>query len=874
MEGLIVLDVMGYIFRAYHAIGAMTNERGESTQALFGFIRSVQRLYKEFDCKHIVAVFDGPGNAMSRKKLYPEYKANRAETPQDLYKQFSWAETFCKAKGISMLSLEGVEADDTMASLAVWAKKQHLPVYLFSTDKDLTQLVQEGVTLIHPFKNFQRMGTQEVVEKYGVQPEQMADFLALVGDTSDNVPGVPGIGPKGAKELLTTYGTLEEVLANSQQIRGKKGVTLQENAELARLSKQLVVLHQALPIPQEMSFYQTKSEATEELKALYQEVGFYSLLKELQPAPVLQKTTCTLIETLEQLDEALKELEKDPAPLCIDTETTGEDPLQASLVGIGFGKTEETVWYLPATLEGHHERLAPFLAKQKLVGQNIKYDLHVLQKAGYKPLSIAFDTMLASYVLQAEERQHGLDVLALKEFDQHLTPITELIGKGKKQITMDKVDVHLVKEYCGEDVSVTLKLKNLYQERLKARGLTELFEKMELPLVPVLLDMEARGVFVDSAVLERLQTEVAGKLEVLQEELFSLAGTTWNLNSPKQLGEVLFENLGLTPPKKTKTGYSTSAEVLEQLKHKHPVVEKVLEWRGIEKLRSTYIEALPKQIHLQTGRIHCTFNQMVTATGRLSSQNPNLQNIPIRSPLGQEVRKAFCPEKEGWSYLSADYSQIELRLLAHFSEDTSLIEAFREGKDIHRATAAKVYGVAEESVTSEMRRKAKAVNFGILYGQTAFGLSQELGIGRKEAQEFIDRYKETYPSVQAFMDRAIFEAEQHKMTKTLFGRERKLEEIQNKNPLIQQAAKRLAINTPLQGTAADLIKLAMIHVHEAIKDKLGFMILQIHDELLFEVPDQELTWFEEVVRQKMEEVASLKVPLVVDVGIGKNWKEC
>lgn len=879
MEQLFILDVMGYIFRSYHAIRQMTNERGESTNALFGFVRSVEKLFKDFDVEHLVAVFDGPRNDESRKKIYSAYKENRGETPKDLLYQFEWARQYCELRGIATLTVEGVEADDTMASVATWAKGKGYKALLLSGDKDLCQLVDDRIHILNTFKENLILDPKGVEEQFGVPPHLIGDYLALVGDSSDNVPGVPGIGPKGAVDLLKEYGSLEAVLSNASHIKGKKGEALLQNKELAILSRQLVNLHLDVPFPQEDQFFLVKKRPKEPLKAFFHEQNFNSLIKEMGGHVAEELVNYTLINTLEELKELVKRLGSSKE-LCVDTETTAQDPLLAQLVGIGLGAQPKEAWYIPVNgsigKRDIIELLNPLFKEKRLIGHNIKYDMHVLSHFGFSQIVPFFDTMIASYLLNADERQHGLDHLALKYFEKVKIPIESLIGKGKEEITMDQVAIESVSAYCCEDVDYTLRLYQLFSQELEIRSLRSLFDTIEMPLIPVLERMEERGVFVDKDVLSQLSIELTAKIKALQEEIQTLASEPFNVNSPKQLADILFDKLGIKPPKKTKTGFSTNADVLESLKGVHPIIEKVLEYRTLEKLRSTYIDTLPGQINPNTHRVHCTFNQSVAATGRLSAQNPNLQNIPVRSDLGKKIRSAFRPENPNWCFLGADYSQIELRLLAHLSEDPLLLKAFEQGEDVHRSTAAAVFGVKPEEVTPILRHQAKAVNFGIIYGQQAWGLSQELGMSQKEAQAFIEKYFKAYAGVKNYVDRMKEEAKRCGCAKTLFGRERLLPEINSQNPNIRAGAERLAINTPLQGSNADLIKMAMCQIDSALKKGgyRGAMILQIHDELLFELPKEEIEPVAALVKKLMEGVVTLKVPLVVDIAVGKNWAEC
>ncbi len=885
MKKLFIIDASGYLYRSYHAIQNLTNAKGESTNALFGFIRSLLKLMHDFAPEHIVAVFDGPQGTEKRKTLYPEYKANRKIMPEDLRYQIVWAQEFCSLMGIPKLIVPKVEADDTMGSVALWAEQSGTEVYLCTSDKDLCQLVSDHVCVLNTHKDNKILGPSEVRETFGVSPSQMIDYLAMTGDSSDNIPGLPGFGSKTSSKILNEVGSLDYILSHPEKIKGKKQEIIRSSHDLAKLSQQLVTIDTQVDFPKNHSFFSLEKPNIDSLKLFYQEKGFNSLIKELPSEKEIsdQKQVCYhLVDDPDSLEDLAQKLQSENE-ICFDTETTDLNPLEAELVGIGFSIKPGTAWYVPVNgnlgLKNVLKALAPIFNNPniKFFAHNLKYDLHILKNSGLRIPNVCFDTILASYLLSPQSRRHSLDALSLEVLGKVKIPTSDLIGKGKQQISMKEAPIEKVTAYCCEDVDYTLRLKEIYQPKLKERKLESLLIDLELPLLKVLLRMERRGIFLDKEIIHRLSGRVNAELEKIEQEVRQLAGgCSFNLKSPKQLGEVLFDKMGITPPKKTKAGFSTSAKILETLQADHPIAKKMLEFRSLEKLRSSYIETLPKEINPKTGRIHPTFNQSVAATGRLSCQSPNLQQIPIRTPLGREIRKAFKPEKEGWSFLSADYSQIELRLLAHFSEDPRLISAFENGEDIHTHTAATVLNISPESVTKEQRRQAKAVNFGIIYGQQAFGLSQELGISIEEAGKFIRTYFERYKRVQDFIESCKKKVRKTGVASTIIGRERPIPEIHSKNPQIRASAERLAVNTPLQGTAADLIKKAMIMIDQKLKQEqhLGYMVLQIHDELIFETPDFELLALEQMVKKEMEGVYQLKVPLTVDVSIGKNWKEC
>ena len=890
MEKIFIVDAVNYLFRSYYGIGPMTNSKGESVSALYGFIRSIQKLIRDFSPSHLICVFDGPDNKKSRHAVYADYKMHRKGAPEDLFPQFEWADQYCEIAGIPVLCLEGVEADDTMAAVAIWAEKRGAQCFICSSDKDLMQVVSPNVFMIHAHKDNLLIDAKKVEEIYGVRPDQMLDLLSMMGDASDNIPGIPGFGPKTAASLLQEFGTLDAILAHPEKVKGeKKQQALRDHREDALMSRQLATLDIGVPISQDEDFYRLKEPDKNKLIGFYQEMNFTTLLRDLQsgpaaPAPqvkTIETQDYRLVDTLEKLKDLMSRL-KNEKEIGIDTETTDLSPMKADLVGIGFCVDPGTAYYVPCNgpipKPTVLDELRAFFqsAKGSFFGHNLKYDWHVLQNQKIDLRSISFDTILASYLLDPQNRKHNLDDLSLEKLKKVKIPIEELIGKGKNEISMLDVPVENVKNYCCEDIDFTARLKEIFEEGLRLKKLDRIFYDIELPLLPILAQMERTGIFLDVEKLQEIQSSLSEELLKAKTRVFSAAGEEFNINSPKQLGQILFQKLGLKPPGQKKTEFSTAADVLEELADEHSIVQEILNYRTLEKLRSTYIEALPSQINPATGRIHCTFNQSVAATGRLSCQDPNLQNIPIRSKEGNAIRSCFRPQKTGWSYLGADYSQIELRLLAHFSEDPQLLEAFRNGQDVHSHTASIVFGVPLADVTSEMRYAAKTVNFGILYGQTAFGLSKQLRISMHEASSFIKTYFERYPKVNEYLEHCKNEVRRTGVSKTLFGRQRPIPEIHNKNPSIRMAAERLAVNTPLQGSQADLIKIAMIQINRCIIERglKGKMILQIHDELIFEIPDEEADLFKHLVKEKMENVIQLSIPIVVDISLGKNWAEC
>ncbi len=890
MEKIFILDASGYIYRAYFAIQNMTNSKGESTNALFGYIRSVLKLFKDFEPKYFISVFDGPNNGKARKEIYDKYKAHRSAMPADLLYQIAWAEKFCELIGIPTLKVPEVEADDTMASIAVWAKKEGLTAYLCTSDKDMCQLVDDKIFILNTHKENLILDASKIVENYGVSPNQIADWLSITGDSSDNIPGLAGFGKKTASTLLQQYGSLEYLLEHPDVVTGKKREVLIEKAEEARMCKKLVLLNCEVEFPKDLEFFKLRNAADKEvLRAFYSEKNFSTLIKELDQQTSKDSTELEvaevnhyhLVDDDASLNELCKHLETQKE-ICFNTQSTSLKVMDAELVGIGFSVSPNKAWYVPTNgklgMQSVIEKLKPLFENPNLsfYGHNVKSDLHILLNSGIKIANIAFDTLLASYILNSHSRNHSLDHLFLENFRKIKIPLQDLIGKGRNETSIKDAEIEKVSTYCCEDVDYTCRLKQLLESKLEERKLTTLFKTLELPLIQPLFHMERKGIYLDVDCLNKQGVIVNEAIALLNASIFEMAEETFNLNSPKQLSEILFTKLQIKPPKKTLTGLSTNVDVLESLKKDYPIAGKILEYRTLEKLRSTYIESLPSSINSKTNRIHCSFNQLGAATGRLSCQDPNLQNIPVRVEIGRQIRQAFCPQKQGWSYLAADYSQIELRLLAHLSEDETMIAAFKNNEDIHARTASTIFNIPLNEVTKEQRYQAKAVNFGIVYGQQAYGLSQELQIPVKEAASFIELYFQKYPRIKEFMESSKEKARKTGKTVTITGRERMIPEINSSNFMLKNAAERLAINTPLQGTAADLIKMAMLKIEQLFKKQglLGFMILQIHDELIFEVPDFEIMLVEPLVKEAMENVVKLKVPLIVDIAIGKNWKEC
>ncbi len=882
-----LVDGSAFVFRAFYAIRQeLTTSDGTPTNAVFGFKNMLQKLMRQEQPDYLAVVFDERGPTF-RHEADPTYKANRKRMPDELAVQLPLIHRLVEAHNIPKLSLQGYEADDIIGTLSHRLEAEGLDVVLVSGDKDFCQLVTQHITIFDPMKD-QRIGEAEVEERFGVEPARVIDVLGLMGDSSDNVSGVPGIGEKTAKKLLETYGTIEELLARVDEVKQKKWrENLIEHAASARHSRQMVTIDTNVPIDTGLDALKFEPPDIEALRALYEELEFKSELQALgaEPEPEIEKYYRTIL-SLEELDREIADL-RQAAGFAIDTETTSQDPMVAELVGISLAyKPHEAVYIpvahryegVPSQLDRGEvlERLRPLLEdpSHPKYGQNIKYDLIVLERHGVSMQGLAFDTMVAGYLLNPSRRANNLDALA-KEYLRY-TPMSyeDVAGKGAKQITFDQVDIERATAYSSEDADVAALLVECQKPKLADHQLDRLFEEVEMPLIDVLADLEMRGITVDADYLQDMSERLQIQMDALMEDIHSLAGEEFNINSSQQLQKILFEKLKLPLGKKTKTGYSTDVSVLEQLAFEHELPEHILDYRHLAKMKSTYIDALPQLIHAETGRIHTSLNQTITETGRLSSSNPNLQNIPIRSDLGRQIRRAFVAAP-GHRLISADYSQIELRLLAHFTRDPVLTNAFRQGQDIHTRTAMDVFTVDESAVDSDMRRMAKTVNFGIIYGLSPFGLASRLHITNEQARNYIDNYFARYPLVKAYLDGIIEEARDQGYVTTLMQRRRYLPEMNNRNRMVREAAERTAINMPFQGSAADLIKLAMVQLHQQIKtENLPCnMLLQIHDELLFEIPEAVVDEMIPRIKEVMEQVWDLEVPLTVDVGQGDNWAE-
>jgi len=916
---LFLIDAYALIYRAFYAFirRPLINSSGENTSAPFGFAQFLERVKDEYEPDYLAVVFD---SGMShREKEYPEYKATREKMPDELRASLPRIRAMVEAYHDPVVELEGYEADDVIGTLATKARDEGLEAVIISGDKDFYQLVGEGIHLMNPGRGgptgveAEWVDASNADEKFGVPPRQVIDYLALIGDSSDNVPGAPGIGPKTAVKLLDAYDTAEEAIVHADEISGKRARTaLTEHADDVRLSKRLVTILRDLPVPLELERLKMAEPDYAALRDLYLDLEFRTLAEKYtklameagaeagKEAHEARYETVTTVEEVEALVGRIR----DAGVVAFDTETTDLRPVAARVVGMSFALAEGEAFYLPfaheppatpeldfdpveipnlPALDSDAMRpLVEMLADPEVrkIGQNLKYDAVVLAEAGIRLEGIGFDTMVASYVLDPSRRAHGLDALAVEILAYKPTTYKEVAGSGRKEIPFAEVDLEVATEYACEDADCTIRLYGKFREELREHELEELFHELEMPLVPVLARMERNGIAIDGDFFAGMSERLNEQLEGIQEEIFEAAGEEFNVNSTIQLREILFEKMELPVKKRTKTGPSTDASVLEELAEEgHSIPQLLLEYRELEKLRSTYVDALPKLVNRRTGRIHTSFNQTVAQTGRLSSSDPNLQNIPIRTPLGREIRKGFVAE-EGNLLLGVDYSQIELRILAHFSGDDAFVHAFREGLDVHRQTAAVIFDVPIGEVSAAMRAQAKTINFATLYGQGPYSLARQLGIERSEAKDFIDEYFERFSGVRAFLDEQVETAQEKGYVETLLGRRRFIPELRSENWNVQQFGQRVAQNTPIQGTAADLIKKAMIEIQQELDarwEEAGpreggpRMLLQVHDELLFEVPEGDVDSLREVVVEKMEGAIELAVPLVADYGVGRSW---
>ena len=930
-DTLYLVDGSSYIYRAYYAIRHLTSPTGFPTNAIYGFIQMLTKLLKDNQPEHVAVVFDA-GRITFRTELYPEYKANRAAMPDDLRVQMDPIREVVRAFNIPTLELNGYEADDIIGTLAGRFANQGGKVVVVTGDKDLMQIVSDHVTLLDTMKG-KSSGIAEVIERFGVVPELVTDILGLAGDSSDNIPGVPGIGEKTATKLIVEFGALDTLLAKADEVRGKNGERLREFRDQALLSRQLATIELNVPLEVNLDTLIAREPDQEALNEIFKRFGFNTLIKELTGKSTLSSEDYHIISSLEGLEVLSTKLAQ-AGEFAFDLETTSLDPRVAEIVGISFSYRDHEAFYLPVghvnypqQQAGNHngvdtkttghdqtgfdfaqdahisqdnpaskicsqvdfvngqlnrdtvlERMRPLFENSALrkVGQNIKFDMQVLANNGISLAGIWFDTMLASYLLNPSRHGHGLDALAQEHLNHRMVSYKDVTGSGKDQINFAEVELSVAARYAAEDADATWLLRRKFEPLLVAGNDDKLFHTVEMPLVSILAAIENHGVLLDCTLLNSLSANFAERMATTEEQIFALAGERFNLNSPKQLGEVLFEHMGLKTGKKNKgkTGWSTDNEVLTSLAEEQEVARFILDYRSVAKLKSTYTDALPRLVNPRTGRVHTSYNQTVTSTGRLSSSDPNLQNIPIRSEEGRHIRHAFIAPP-GHVILSADYSQIELRVLAHLSGDTVFCHAFANDEDIHTRTAAEVFGLFPEMVTPEMRRQAKTINFGIIYGQGAFSLAKQLGTTRKTAEDFINTYKERHHGAIAFLDSCIKEAEEHGFVRTILGRRLPIPDIHSSNGNVLAFAHRNAINYPIQGSAADIIKCAMIKVDSRMRREQlqSRMIMQVHDELVFEVPEYELIKMGQLIEEEMGCAVETKVPLKVDISHGANWSE-
>ncbi len=889
MSGGVVYLVDGTysLFRAYHGTPRLATSKGLPTNALYAFAQILRKLVVDHRPDFLAVAFDTEAPTF-RHTAFAPYKAHRPPPPEDLVPQFPYARRVCEALRVPVLELDGWEADDLIATLAARAAGEGHDVVVVTSDKDLFQLVDERVRILNPAKDNRLMDAATVEEIFGVRPTQVREALALWGDASDNIPGVPGIGEKGAKEIVRQFGTLEEAHRRADEIKNKRArEAFRDHYQEALAFRDLVTVRRDAPLDVSLEALRYLGPDAAAAYALFSELEFTVLQQEFAPRADRGAAAYGVVLSQEDLEAFLAQCRADGV-LSVDLETTSADPMRASIVGVALCSRPGEAVYVPVghtylgaprqlPLDRVLETLRPALTDPALpkVGQNVKYDLVVLRRHGADIAPISFDSMVASYLIDPGRRQHNMDVLALDYLNHRTILYKEVAGSGKNQVTLDVVEVDKVAEYAGEDADVALRLRAALAPRLKELELDELYEELELPLVPVLAEMEMAGVRVDREVLTAMSTEFGAAMATLEERIFESAGCRFNINSPAQLADVLFGKLELVSRRRTaKTrARSTSVEVLEELARDHPLPALILEYRSLAKLKGTYIDALPLLIHPETGRVHTSFNQAVAATGRLSSSDPNLQNIPARTDLGRKIRAAFVPEA-GRLFLAADYSQVELRIMAHMADVPELVDAFRKGEDIHRRTAVEIFAVGPDQVTSQMRNQAKTINFGVLYGMGAVSLANQLGIARKAAQDFIDQYFRRFPRIKEYIDETTTQAERDGFVTTLFNRRRYFPDIKSPDRMVRQQALRAAVNTTIQGTAADLIKRAMLVLRDALAGGglRSRMILQVHDELVLECPEEEIETVRPVVTRCMEGAAALSAPLTVDVKIGSSWE--
>jgi DNA polymerase-1 len=885
---LFLIDGHSQLYRAYHAMGPLATRDGEPTGAIFGFLQVFHRLRKTHGMSHVVVVFDPPGPTF-RSEDFEDYKANRPEQPPELTRQFEVLRELLDLMRLPVILVPGFEADDIIATLARWAVENGGEACIVSVDKDLLQCVEPGVTVLRDhLGKIELLDEAGVKEKLGVTAQQVPAYLGLLGDTADNIPGVPGIGKKRAMDLLNEFGDMESLLAAAVgREKPKFWAALAENADLARRSMQLATVRRDVPLEASWQAFRWEYLPDTKLRDMLKRLEFRSLVEEIGGQSLEDRTVdYATVRTRAELERAVAAILK-AGEAAIDTETTGLDPHTDRLVGLSLSWAQNQAVYVPIRgddrddcLEQQEvvEIMAPLFRKGavKWIAHNWRFDYKVLRAAGFDAEECAVDTMIAAYLINPDRATNSLKGLGRECLGIEMTPIKELIGSGDDLVTMAGVDVEKVSEYACQDADVTRQLRDHLLPQLgEGTRLRKLFDGVEVPLTTVLARMEWEGVRIDVDYFRRLRSETMARLASLTSQIYGHAGREFNINSTKQLAQVLFEDLGLPSQKKTTTGFSTDVTVLEELAKLHPLPACLLEYRQLEKLRGTYIEALPMLVNRKTGRLHSSFNQTVAATGRLSSSDPNLQNIPVRTEDGRKIRRGFVPREKGWRLIGADYSQIELRILAHMADDEALIAAFRHGDDIHALTASKVYGVDLADVTKEMRSAAKAINFGIIYGMTAFRLARDLGISRKTAEQFIADYFKAYSGVRAFIDKTLEECRENGYVETMLGRRRYVPDIKASNPNARNAAERIAMNTPIQGTSADMIKLAMLRIDKRIREEglRARMILQVHDELIFDAPEDEVDRVRALAVEEMQAALPLKVPIDVDVQDGENWEE-
>ncbi len=896
-ERLILVDGSSFLFRAYHAIPPLSNAKGEPTNAIYGVSNMLRKLLADYQSDYVTVVFDASGKTF-RNDLYDQYKAHRPPMPDELRVQIEPLHDLIRAMGLPLIIESGVEADDVLGALAQHAAQQGFSVVISTGDKDMAQLVTEDIILENTMSNT-RLDIQGVIDKFGVKPEQIVDYLALMGDTVDNIPGVPKVGPKTAAKWLGHYQTLENLIANADKITGAIGENLRASLALLPLSKQLTTIKCDLDLPYDLEDLKRQPVDKDKLRSLLTELGFSSWLKMLDnnagAGPVIVEEKPAVVEpdyetilTEQQFDRWLAQLDNTEL-FAFDTETTSLDYSKAQIVGVSFAVTPGNAAYVPLAHDYPGvpnqldrtdilEKLRPLLEnpdKSKL-GQNLKYDAHVLANHNIALRGIAHDTMLESYILNSTATKHNMDDMAREYLGVTTIHYEDVAGKGAKQIPFQEVSLEQAATYAAEDADITLRLHQVLMGKLQQHpNLHKLYTEIEIPLISVLVRIERNGVLIDTAMLAQQSLELANHIVAIEQQAHDLAGHTFNLGSPKQIQDILYDQQKLPVLKKTPKGQpSTEESVLQELALEYPLPKLILEHRSLSKLKSTYTDKLPQQVDAKTGRIHTSYHQAVAATGRLSSSDPNLQNIPIRSEEGRKIRQAFIAPA-GYKIVAADYSQIELRIMAHLSADTGLLKAFSEGRDVHRATAAEVFGVAPDQVTTDLRRSAKAINFGLIYGMSSFGLAQQLGLSRSQAQSYIDLYFARYPGVKNYMDSIREQAREQGYVETLFGRRLYLPEIKSRNAARRQYAERTAINAPMQGTAADIIKRAMISTDQWLFQEKpdAKMIMQVHDELVFEITEDQLDHYTAAIRNIMCSAADLNVPLIVDIGIGNNWDE-